>query len=74
MRPYLQAVLAPGQTYAAHGAVVRFAGVDKATTSAKLTFCAAAPPRVVTSRPAPLPNGTYPVLTLRGACLGIMGS
>ncbi len=49
--------------------VRRFASLDKATASAKLTLCTPAVPRIVTLKPARLSNGTQPSLVLKGgAC------
>lgn len=70
LRPDLVATLAPGQSWSASfGLQMRFGAIDRATASAKLTFCAPAPPRIATLKPARLPNGTYPALVLKGgAC------
>jgi hypothetical protein len=67
LRPQLVSVLAPGQSYYGYdGSGFRFASIDKATASAKLSFCTPAPPRVTLTKPAPFTNGTYPSLVLRG--------
>ena len=68
-RPMLYSVLSPGQSFSNYGLTLRFASIDKATSSAKLSLCAPAPLRVTTSKPARAANGTYPPLVLRGgAC------
>ena len=70
LRPSLEAVLAPGQSFSTYfGLTMRFASLDKATASAKLTFCTPAVPRIATLKPARLSNGTEPTLVLKGgAC------
>jgi hypothetical protein len=67
----LMAVLTPGQTFAYWGALVRFASLDKATASARITLCIPAPVTITTVKPTRLPSGVgYPVLVLKGGSCG----